>query len=71
MADGEGVMMKSQEELAQVVLKRSQVVEGRRVLTCAQALSLAAELGVEPARIGQICDQENIRLGRCQLGCFS
>jgi len=63
--------MKSPEELTQAVLERSQVAEGRRALTCAQALSLAAELGVDPARIGHICDQENIRLGRCQLGCFS
>jgi hypothetical protein len=63
--------MKSQEELTKTILERSQEVDGRRTLTCAQALSLAAELGVEPIRIGRICDQENIRLGCCQLGCFS
>lgn len=63
--------MKSQEELTKAVLERSSVVEGRRRLTCAQAMSLAAELGVEPAQIGHICNQEQIRLGHCQLGCFS
>jgi len=63
--------MNSQEELTKVVLDRSKEVDGRRTLTCGQALSLAAELGVEPIRIGRICDQENIRLGSCQLGCFS
>jgi hypothetical protein len=63
--------MKSQEELTRIVLDRSKEVNGRRILACAEALSLAAELGVEPRRIGQVCDQENIRLGSCQLGCFS
>ena len=63
--------MKSQEELTKAVLERSREVNGRRTLTCAQALSLAAELGVKPVEIGRICNQENIRLGSCQLGCFS
>ncbi len=63
--------MKSQEELTKAVLERSGEVNGRRTLTCAQALSLAAELGVKPVEIGRICNQENVRLGSCQLGCFS
>jgi len=63
--------MKSQEEVTKTVLDRSKEVDGRRILTCAQALSLASELGVEPGQIGRICDQEKIRLGSCQLGCFS
>jgi hypothetical protein len=63
--------MKSQEELTKAVLERSQEVNDRRILTCAQALGLAAEWGVEPIQIGRICNQENIRLSGCQLGCFS
>jgi len=63
--------MKSQEELARIVRDRSKEVDGRRILTCAEALNLAAELGVEPRRIGQACDREKIRLSSCQLGCFS
>jgi hypothetical protein len=63
--------MKSQEELPKVVRDRSKEADGRRPLTCAQALRLAAELGVEPKPIGPICDQEKIRRGDCQWGCFS
>lgn len=63
--------MKSQEEMTRIVRDRSKEVNGRRTLTCAQAMGLAAELGVEPGQIGRICDQEKIRLGSCQLGCFS
>lgn len=63
--------MKSQEELTEAVLGRSKEVDGRRTLTCAEALSLAAELGVQPIEIGRACNQAKIRLGSCQLGCFS
>ena len=63
--------MKSQEELTKAVIERSKEVNGRRTLTCTQALGLASELRVEPIQIGRICNQENIRLGGCQLGCFS
>jgi len=63
--------MKSQEELTKAIIERSKEVNGRRTLTCVQAFGLAGELGVEPIQIGRICNQENIRLGGCQLGCFS
>jgi len=63
--------MKSQEELTRVVLERSREVKGRRILTCAQGMSLAAEFGVKPVRIGRICNRKNIRISGCQLGCFS
>lgn len=61
----------SQDELTRIVLDRSREVDGRRILTCAQALGLASEFGVEPRQIGRICNQEKIRLGSCQLGCFA
>jgi len=48
---------------------QSRVREGR--LDCKYALELAEELEVPPARIGRICDQENIRIANCQLGCFA
>ncbi|OHB65857.1 MAG: hypothetical protein A2Y76_04360 [Planctomycetes bacterium RBG_13_60_9] len=63
--------MKSQEELTQAVCERSKVVNGRRMLTCAEAFRLAAEAGVEPIRIGRVCNEQNIRLCSCQLGCFA
>jgi len=63
--------MKSQEELTQAVLERSKPMNGRKTLACAEAFRLAAELGVEAIQIGRICDQQDIRLCGCQLGCFS
>jgi hypothetical protein len=39
-------------------------------LPCRVALAAAAELGVSPARIGRICNANQIRIVDCQLGCF-
>ncbi len=47
---------------------RGRVHDGR--LECKYALELAEELEVSPARIGRVCDEENIRIVNCQLGCF-
>jgi hypothetical protein len=63
--------MKSDEKLVAAVLARSKETDGRKSLTCAEALSVAAELDVDAAQIGRICDQQKIRICSCQLGCFS
>ena len=39
-------------------------------LPCRVALAAAAELGITPARIGRICNANQIRITDCQLGCF-
>ncbi len=42
---------------------------GRRILR-RHALALAAELGLDATVIGQLCNQEGIKIRACQLGCF-
>jgi hypothetical protein len=44
--------------------------DGRKQLNCATAFELAKMFGVEVIEIGRICDQHNIRICHCQLGCF-
>lgn len=39
-------------------------------LSCPIALGLAKELGVAPAELGRIANEENIKIAGCQLGCF-
>ena len=43
---------------------------GKRKLACAKALALAAELGISPKLVGAVCDDHDIRIAGCQLGCF-
>lgn len=39
-------------------------------LPCARALQLARELGVSPARVGEVADELGVKIVSCQLGCF-
>lgn len=43
-------------------------VEGKA--PCKALLQLAEKLEVSPAQIGQACNEINVRVATCQLGCF-
>lgn len=62
--------MDEEKDLLNAVLKRSQDADGTGKLTCAEAFELAQEFGVKVIEIGRICNQQNIRICKCQLGCF-
>ncbi len=66
--------MDRNEQLVDAVLKSAEKDEesdGRKQLTCAEAFKLAKEYEAEIIEIGRICNQHNIRICRCQLGCFA
>ena len=39
-------------------------------IPCATALAIARSLGVDPGAVGKAANTLNIRISRCQLGCF-
>ncbi len=39
-------------------------------IPCALCFNIAEEVGVSKRRIGEILDEMNIRITKCQLGCF-
>ena len=45
--------------------------DDQKRLTCTKAFELAKDLDVEIIEIGRICNQHNIRICKCQLGCFA
>ena len=58
------------EELKRIVFDAVFEEDGRRKLTCPEAFRIAGEHNVELLEIARICNNENIRLCKCQLGCF-
>jgi hypothetical protein len=65
--------MGNKDQLVDAVIKsagRRQEADGRRTLTCAEAFELAKKLEIEIMEVGRICNQNNIRIRKCQLGCF-
>lgn len=62
--------MDKDEDLINAVLNRAQDVDGKKKLLCTQAFQIAKEFETEIIRIGRICNQQNIKICNCQLGCF-
>ena len=62
--------MKVSEELIAAVKSASEEIEGRLMLSCNSAFKVAHQFQVDLKTIGRICNQQNIKVGNCQLGCF-
>ena len=66
--------MDRNEQLIDAVLnfvKDKQEPDNRKKLTCAEAFELAKKHEVKIIEIGNICNQHDIRICKCQLGCFA
>ena len=51
-----------------LVIIRDNLEDGK--LYCAKAYQIAAVHGIKLWQIGQICEEEKIKIKGCQLGCF-
>jgi len=58
------------ESLLEAIMKKTYIDGGRTKLTCASALLIARQSGVKPSEVGAMCNEHNIRISTCQLGCF-
>jgi len=62
--------MSEESELVDAVIKATSEIDGKRKLACAEAFRLAEQFGVKVPEIGRICNAQNIKIRKCQLGCF-
>ena len=62
--------MNTQDELVAAVKAASVEANGRQTLTCAEAVRIAEAMEADLAVVGQICNENAIKLVQCQLGCF-
>ena len=62
--------MNKEKDLINVVLERAQGVNGKKKLACVKAFELAREFETKTIEIGRICNRYNIKICKCQLGCF-
>lgn len=54
------------EELEKWLLKSS---KENRIL-CSSAFAIAKNLGISPGEVGKYANKLNIKISKCQLGCF-
>lgn len=62
--------MTGEQKLTDAVVEQARQDGGEKRLTCAEAFEVARKLNVEIVEIGRICNQTNIKICKCQLGCF-
>ena len=65
--------MDKKEELLNAILKLAdnrQASGDKKRLTCPQAFALAEKYEMKIIEIGRICNKHNIKICKCQLGCF-
>ena len=62
--------MPADPKLVQAVLEAAVEQDGCLKLTCSQAFAIARRFGVKPIEVGKICNQNNVKIRACQLGCF-
>jgi hypothetical protein len=63
-------MAATHDEMISAVREKTFEEEGKVKLTCASALGLADRFDVKPSVIGGMCNDNDIRICHCQLGCF-
>jgi len=62
--------MSKEKQLIEAVLRQAHPADDRSKLSCRGAFKLAEQFGVKIVEIGRICNEQNIRISQCQLGCF-
>jgi hypothetical protein len=62
--------MTTRKELVQAVLQASETEGDVKRIECARALGVAKKNKVKPIDIGAICNELEIKIIDCQLGCF-
>jgi len=62
--------MADKKKLIDAVVERARDSDGRKQLKCAEAFEIAKEFEADIIEIGRICNRHNIRICKCQLGCF-
>jgi len=60
------IIIMGKEELYQEILKRA--VEGK--IACRQCFEIAKECDASLKIIGELCNEKNVKIHACQLGCF-
>jgi hypothetical protein len=58
------------DEQYSLLTKRLRAAAPENRITCSGAIAIAKTLGVPCGEIGRIADKLNIRISKCQLGCF-
>jgi hypothetical protein len=58
------------EEIKKIVLEETVEVEGKKKLSCPKAFEISKNHSISLKEIGDCCNENEIKIFGCQLGCF-
>ncbi len=53
-----------------LVLESVVTLNGRKTISCARAFQIHRRHGIALREIGRICNENGVKISKCQLGCF-
>jgi hypothetical protein len=59
-----------QDAIRKLVLEFAVERDGRKTISCARAFEILRQHNIPLGDIGKICDENDIKIHACQLGCF-
>ena len=57
-------------ELIVAITETAREIDGKKRLPCRMAIELAEKFNVSNDTVGRACNDSNIKITNCQLGCF-
>jgi len=58
------------EEVKKIVSEAAVEIDGKKKLACPKAFELSRKYSISLKEIGDCCNENDIKLFGCQLGCF-
>jgi hypothetical protein len=58
------------EDLAKLIDEATVEIDGKKKLTCGKAFQIAQKHSVSLKEIGDSCNDNKVKIAKCQLGCF-
>ncbi len=58
------------EKLLEIIISESEIIDDKKILFCEKAHNISRNNNVSLSKIGELCNEEKIRIKKCQLGCF-
>ena len=52
------------------LLEKIKEIAPQGKVSCRAARQLAEKLGIHPSEVGKVCNDANIKIIACELGCF-
>jgi len=70
MVQNEEIIMENREAVLEAIKAAAVERDGREIIACAKAFQIAEKFSVGVREIGDLCNEEGLKIAHCLLGCF-